>query len=71
MAGALLAILQTRLELLSNEIKEEISGLSALFFIAGLLVWNALRRLARGKPKLFFASLAALADDRNQLASRS
>lgn len=46
-----------------------LGGLSALFFIAGLLVWNALRRLAREKSKLFSASLAALADDRNQLAS--
>lgn len=46
-----------------------LGGLSALFFIAGFLVWNALRRLAREKSKLFSASLAALADDRSQLAS--
>lgn len=111
LAGTLLAIFQTRLELLSNEIEEErlrvgqmllygsvalfffglsimlltvfivvlfwdshcllvLGGLAALFFVAGLLVWNSLRRVAREKPKLFSASLAALVDDRDRLASR-
>ena len=41
-----------------------------LYFVAGLLAWNALRRVAREKSKLFSASLAALADDRDQLAPR-
>lgn len=39
-----------------------------LYFVAGILALNALRRLARGKSKLFSASLAVLADDRDQLA---
>jgi uncharacterized membrane protein YqjE len=107
----LLAIFQTRLELLSNEMEEErlrieqmllygsvalfffglavmlltaffvvlfwdshrllvLGGFAALFFVAGLLAWNALRRVAREKSKLFSASLAELADDRVQLAPR-
>lgn len=111
MACTLLAIFQTRLELLSNEIEEErlrigqmllygsvallffglgtmlltvfvvvlfwdgqrllvLGGLSALFFVAGLLVWNVLRRLALEKSKLFSASLSALDDDRDRLAQR-
>jgi len=104
-----LAILQTRLELLSNEIEAEslrvaqmllygsvamfffglaimllticivvvfwdshrllvLAGFTALYFIAGLITWNALRRLSKGKSKLFSASLAELADDRDSLA---
>ena len=111
MAGTSLAILQVRLELLSNEMEEErlrigqmllygsialfffglaimlltvfivvlfwdshcllvLGGLAALFFVAGLLVWNALRRLAREKSKLFSTSLAELANDRDWLAPR-
>lgn len=107
----LLAISQTRLELLSNEIEEErlrvgqmllygsvallffglsimlltvfvvvlfwdnycllvLGGLAALFFVAGLLVWNALRSMVKEKSKLFSASLAELADDRDRLAPR-
>jgi uncharacterized membrane protein YqjE len=109
MAGTLLAIFQTRLELLSSEMEEErlrieqmllygsvalfffglaillltifivvllwdsyrlpvLGSFIGLYFVAGLLVWNALRRVAREKSKLFSASLAALADDRDQLA---
>jgi uncharacterized membrane protein YqjE len=109
LAGTLLAIFQTRLELLSNEMEEErvrieqmllygsvalfffglaimlltafivvlfwdshrllvLGGFTALFFVAGLLVLNELRRLAREKSKLFSASLAELADDRDRLA---
>lgn len=109
LTGTLLAIFQTRLELLSNEMEEErlrigqmllygsvallffgltimlltvflvvlfwdsyrlqvLGGLTALFFVAGLLVWNALRRLARERSKLFSSSLAELADDRDRLA---
>lgn len=111
MAGTLLAILQTRLELLSNEMEEErlrieqkllygsialfffglsvllltiffvaifwdsyrlsaLGGFTGLYFVGGLLAWNALRRLANQKSKLFSASLAELADDREQLAPR-
>jgi len=106
-----LAILQTRLELLSNEIEAEslrvaqmllyfivalfffglaimiltaffvvlfwdsqpllvLGGFTALYFVAGLLAWNALHRLAREKSKLFSDSLAELADDRDRLAPR-
>lgn len=111
LADTLLAILQTRLELLSNELEEErlriaqmllygsvalfffglaimiltaffvvlfwdshrllvLGGFAALYFVAGLLVWNALRRMAREKSKLFSSSLAELADDRDLLAPR-
>jgi uncharacterized membrane protein YqjE len=45
-----------------------LAGFIGLYFVAGLLAWNALRRVARKKSKLFSASLAALADDRDQLA---
>jgi len=112
MVGTLLAIVQTRLELLASEMAEErlhfeqtllyagiallffgismmlltmlvvvvfwdsqrlpvLAGLAGLFFIAGLLVWNALRRLARKKSRLFSASLSELHDDREQLAHQS
>lgn len=108
LTGTLLAIFQTRLELLSNEMEEErlrikqmllygsvalyffglaimlltafivvlfwdsyrllvLGGFAALFFVAGLLVLNELRRVAREKSKLFSASLAELADDRDRL----
>ncbi len=109
LAGTLLAIIQTRLELLSNEMEEErvrieqmllygsvalfffglaimlltvffvvlfwdshrmlvLGVFTALYFVAGLLVLNELRRVVRGKSKLFSASLAELADDRDRLA---
>ena len=111
MAGTLLVILQTRIELLSNEMEEErlrvgqvllygsvallffglaimlltvfvlvlfwdshrllvLGGFAALYFVAGLLAWNALRRVARERSKLFSTSLAELADDRDWLAPR-
>lgn len=111
MAGTLLVIFQTRLELLSSELEEErlnieqmvlygsialfffglaillltifivvllwdsyrlpaLASFIGLYFVAGLLAWSALRRVAREKSKLFSASLAALADDRDQLAPR-
>lgn len=111
MAGTLLVILQTRIELLSNEMEEErlhigqiflyggiallffgltimlltmfvlvlfwdshrllvLGGFAALFFVAGLLAYNALRRVARKKSKLFSTSLAELANDRDWLAPR-
>lgn len=109
MAGTLLVIFQTRLELLSSEMEEErlnieqmllygsialfffgvailllttffvvllwdsyrlqvLGSFIGLYFVAGILALNALRRLSREKSKLFSASLAALADDRDQLA---
>ena len=109
LAGTMLFIAQTRLELLANELEEErlhfeqtllysgiallffglsimlltvfvvvvfwdsqrllvIGSLATLFFIAGLLVWNASRNLIRKKSKLFSASLAELSSDRDQLA---
>jgi uncharacterized membrane protein YqjE len=111
MAGTLLAIFQTRLELFSLEMEEErlnieqmllygsialfffglaillltifivvllwdsyrlpmLGSFTGLYFVAGLVAWDALRRVAREKSKLFSASLAALADDRDQLAPR-
>src|SRR5450759_4787028 len=111
MAGTLLIIFQTRLELLSSEMEEErlnigqmlfygsielfffgmaillltifivvllwdsyrlpvLASFIGLYFVAGLLAWNALRRVAREKSKLFSASLAAFAGDRDQLVPR-
>ena len=111
LADTSLAILQARLELLSNEMEEErlrigqmllygsialfffglaimvltaffvvlfwdshrllvLGGFTALYFVAGLLAWNALIRAAREKSKLFSDSLAELADDRSWLAPR-
>jgi uncharacterized membrane protein YqjE len=111
LAGTLLVIFQTRLELLSNEMEEErlrieqmlfyasialfffglafmlltvfvvvvfwdsyrlqvLGGFTVLYFVAGLLAWNALRLVSLEKSKLFSASLAELADDRDQLAPR-
>lgn len=109
MAGTLLIIVQTRLELLANELNEErlrveqtllyagialfffalsilmltflivvafwdsqrllvIGSLAGFFFIAGLLVWGALHRMAQKRHVLFSASLAELSADREQLA---
>lgn len=110
--GTLLAIFQTRLELLSNEIEEErlrvrqmffygsialfffglsimlltvfivvvfwdsyrlsvLGGLTALFFLAGLLVFNSLRNLSLERTKLFATSLSELEEDRARLISRT
>lgn len=112
MASTLIAIFQTRLELLANEIQEErlhveqmilygsiallffalsimlltvfvvvllwdshrllvLGSLAALFLVAGLMLWGALRRMARERHKLFSASLAELTDDRERLAPLS
>ena len=106
----MLAIFQTRLELLSNEIEEErlrvrqmlfygsialfffglsimlatvfivvmfwdsyrlsvLGGLTSLFLLAGLLVWNSLRSAAQERSKLFATSLAELDEDRARLTS--
>jgi len=111
LAGTLLAIVQTRLELLATEFEEErlrvrqmlfygsvalflfgmatmlltvlivvvfwdsyrlqvLGGLTALFFVAGMLVLNALRRMARERPKLFASSLVELSDDIDRLTPR-
>jgi uncharacterized membrane protein YqjE len=111
LAGTSLAIFQTRLELLSNEVEEErlrieqmllygsialfffglaimlvtafivvlfwdsqrllvLGCLAVLYFVAGLLVWNALLRVAREKSRLFSASLAELASDRIRITHR-
>lgn len=108
MTGTLLAIFQTRLELLSIEVEEErlnikqmllygsiallffalatilltafvvvvfwdsyrlqvLAGFIGLYFVAGAFAWNALERAANRKSQLFSTSLAALADDRDQL----
>lgn len=111
LTGTLLAIIQTRIELLSNEWETErlrvrqmfvygvvalfffglsilllamfivvafwdsyrlqvLAGMSALFFIAGLLASNTLRRLSRERSKLFATSLAEISGDRDRLAPR-
>jgi uncharacterized membrane protein YqjE len=44
-----------------------LGGLAALFFLAGVLVWSALRRAAKERPKLFSTSIAELAEDCNLL----
>lgn len=111
MTGTLLAIIQTRLELLANELEEErlrvrqmlfygsialflfamatmlltvfvvvlfwdsyrlqvLGGLTVLFLVAGLWVWNILRGLAQERPKLFATSLSELSDDIDRLTPR-
>ena len=109
MAGTLLDIFRTRLELLASEVEEErlnirqmllygsialffsglaillltifivvllwdsyrlpvLAGFIVIYFVAGLVAWIVLFRIAGKKSKLFSASLAALADDRDYLA---
>jgi uncharacterized membrane protein YqjE len=48
---------------------EVLGGLTALFFIAGFVLWNALRGMVNEKSKLFSASLAELGHDRDRLVS--
>lgn len=48
-----------------------LASFTGLYFVAGLIVWNAIRRVTMEKSKLFSASLAELADDRDQLAPPS
>lgn len=48
-----------------------LAGLSALFFVLGLMVVNRLQKIARTKSKLFAVSLAELARDREQLGGRN
>jgi uncharacterized membrane protein YqjE len=108
LASTLIAIVSTRLELLSNELEEErlrltqlfflslsvlfcfgmgvllltvfitvlfwdqhrlavLGGLCILFFVLGTLMAMSLRNKMQSKPKLFSASLAELASDRDQL----
>ena len=45
-----------------------LGGLTALFFIAGFVLWNALQNVLKEKSKLFSASLAELGHDRDHLA---
>lgn len=47
-----------------------LAGFVVLYFVAGAQAWNALHRAASKKSQLFSASLAALADDRDQLSAR-
>ncbi len=47
-----------------------LGGLAAFFFVAGLVAGNALRRLARDRPRLFSTSLAELSDDLHRLTPR-
>jgi len=49
---------------------EVLGGLTVLFLCAGLLVWNALLRAARERPKLFSTSLVELTDDIERLTPR-
>jgi uncharacterized membrane protein YqjE len=108
LVGTVLAIVQTRIELLSNEFEDErlrirqmllyysfvffcfglaiilltafivvacwdnyrlqvLGGMTALFFIAGILSWIALRRVVQQKSGLFANSLAELQNDRDLL----
>lgn len=47
-----------------------LGGLCVLFFVLGTLMATLLRNKAQSRPKLFSASLAELARDREQLAPR-
>ena len=44
-----------------------LGGLCALFFVSGILIALLLRSKAQSRPRLFSASLAELAKDREQL----
>ncbi len=44
-----------------------LGGLCALFFVSGILIALRLRSKAQSRPRLFSASLAELAKDREQL----
>jgi len=44
-----------------------LGGFTALYFVAGLLLWNALRRVAQQKSKVFSVSLAELVYDCDRL----
>jgi uncharacterized membrane protein YqjE len=46
-----------------------LGALAALFFVAGLLVSNALRHVVQKRSRLFSASLAELAEDRDRLST--
>ena len=46
-----------------------LGGLTTLFFVAGFVLWNALRGLVKEKTKLFSTSLAELGHDRDHLTS--
>ena len=48
-----------------------LGGLTALFFLAGLLVLNSLRNLGQERTKLFSSSLSELEEDRARLISRT
>jgi len=48
-----------------------LSGLVALFVIAGLVAWFAFRKVARKRFRLFSNSLDELAEDRDWFAPRS
>lgn len=50
---------------------EVLGGLSVMFFIAGLFVWNSLRCVSLERSKLFSSSLAELDEDRARLGSQS
>jgi uncharacterized membrane protein YqjE len=47
-----------------------LGGLCALFFVSGTMIALLLRSKAQSRPKLFSASLAELAKDREQLEPR-
>lgn len=111
LTGTLLAILQARIELISNELEEErlrirqmlfyasaallffgmaimlltvfvvvffweghrllaLGGMGTFFFLAGVLTWNALRRVSRERSKLLSFTLAEIAQDIDRLAPR-
>ena len=111
LAGTLLAMGQTRLELLSNDLEEErawltsmliwtlvaffsaalavvlgtllivvvfwdtnrllaISILIGIFILAAIFAWRVVCDMSHRKPRLFSASIAELAKDRDQLSPR-
>jgi uncharacterized membrane protein YqjE len=47
-----------------------LGGFTMLYLVAGAFAWNAFHRVANRKSQLFSASMAALADDHDQLAPR-
>ncbi|MHB1117342.1 phage holin family protein [Sideroxydans sp.] len=53
-----------------NHLLLVLSGLIALFLIAGTVAWFAFRKVSRSRLVLFSTSLSALAEDREGLVSR-
>ena len=48
-----------------------LGGMASVFFLAGLLLWNALRGISKERRKLFSTSLSELDEDCTRLVTRT